>query len=123
MIGISLYLPNSYLCLSIQTPASCGSTIDTGDAFTLQEDILDCDCSQRAALTVDGQGTMLNLNGHTVQCSGPFNRNSVIEVVGKANTIMGPGRGEYIYNGMAHIHHLCLLRILITIIIQHNSER
>jgi len=48
-------------------------------------------------LKVDGRGTVLNLNGHTVQCSAGFG--DVVEVTGTNNAVLGPGTGEYI-----HIH-------------------
>ena len=39
---------------------------------------------------------MLNLNGYTVECKpGAGFLSDVIKVVGKANTIKGPGTGEY----------------------------
>ena len=44
---------------------------------------------------VDGQGTVLNLNGHTVECTSNT-PDPVISVAGTANTVMGPGTGEYI---------------------------
>ena len=70
----------------------CGSTIT--EDFTLQEDILDCDCaSDSPALTIGGHGTVLKLNGYTVECNDDASFN-IIEVLGTANTIMGPGRRE-----------------------------
>ena len=78
-------------------PGECGSIIDTGGVFTLQEDILACDCDAFGyALKVDGQGTVLNLNGHTVECTDADTGAAIIEVIGKANTVMGPGTGKYI---------------------------
>jgi len=48
-------------------------------------------------LTIDGQGIVLNLNGYTVECNpGATVGADVIKVLGKANTVMGPGTGEYI---------------------------
>jgi len=48
-------------------------------------------------LTVDGQGIVLNLNGYTVECKpGDTFGADVIKVLGKANTVMGPGTREYI---------------------------
>jgi len=38
---------------------------------------------------------VLNLNGHTVECKS--DRGTVIEIVGDANTVMGPGMREYIH--------------------------
>ena len=70
---------------------------DNGNVFTLQKDVLDCDCSEDkfSALTVDGQGIVLNLNGYTVECKpGAGSFSNVIKVVGTANTVVGPGTGE-----------------------------
>jgi len=51
----------------------------------------------KPALTIDGQGIVLNLNGYTVECNpGATVGADVIKVLGKANTVMGPGTGEYI---------------------------
>ena len=69
-------------------PGECGSTIT--EDFTLQKD-LECDCFQ-FALRIDGHGTVLNLNGHTVKC---VPNRAVIKVIGKANTVMGSGTREY----------------------------
>ena len=80
---------NQLFCIIIQPqPGECGSTIT--EDFTLQKN-LECDCFQ-FALRIDGHGNVLNLNGHTVTC-GP--NVAVIEVLGKANTVMGPGTREY----------------------------
>ena len=50
----------------------------------------------KPALTIDGQGIVLNLNGYTVECKpGAGFSSDVIKVVGKANTVMGPGTREY----------------------------
>ena len=50
----------------------------------------------KPALTIDGQGIVLNLNGYTVECKpGAGLGSSAINVLGKANTIKGPGTGEY----------------------------
>ena len=48
-------------------------------------------------MEVDGQGTVLNLNGYTLGCKTSANFNNVINVVGTANTVMGPGTREYVY--------------------------
>ena len=80
---------NSYI-IQLQ-PGECNSIINTDGVFTLQKHLV-CDCSEDPALTVDGRGTVLKLNGHTVTC-GP--NVAVIEVLGKANTVMGPGTCEY----------------------------
>ena len=84
-----------------QQPGECGSLIATGGVFTLQKDILDCDCDAFGyALQVDGQGTVLNLNGYTVGCkpgAGAGSLSFIIKVLGKANTVMGPGTREYDY--------------------------
>ena len=51
----------------------------------------------KPALTVDGQGIVLNLNGYTVECKpGAGSSSNIIKVLGKANTVMGPGTREYI---------------------------
>lgn len=68
-------------------PGECNSIINTDGVFTLQKHLV-CDCSEDPALTVDGRGTMLKLNGYTVECEAPA---AIIKVVGTANTVMGPG--------------------------------
>ena len=74
-----------------------GDVINTGGVFTLQKDILDCPCGgTRSALTVDGRGIVLNLNGYTVECADRRG-GRVIDVLGTANTVRGPGTGEYIH--------------------------
>ena len=83
-------------------PGECGSIINTGNdngnIFTLQKDILECDCTDTPALTLNGQSIVLNLNGYTVECSnGPNSNDAVIEVLGTANKVLGPGTGEFVY--------------------------
>ena len=97
-------LTNSFVSIQPK-PGECNSIIDssdvinTGGVFTLQKDILNCNCGQNGfALKVDGQGTVVKLNGYTVECKTFSNSiPRVIEVVGTANTVMGPGTREYIY--------------------------
>ena len=82
-------------------PGECGSVINTGGVFTLQKS-LRCDCPRDhygfSVLTVDGHGTVLKLNGYTVECKPATvgGSSSIIKVVGTANTVMGPGTREYI---------------------------
>ena len=46
-------------------------------------------------MKVDGRGTVLNLNGYTVECEPGANAGAaIIKVDGTANTIKGPGTGE-----------------------------
>ena len=78
-------------------PGECNSIINTGKVFTLQKS-LECDCSDDPALTVDGQGTVLDLNGHTVQCTiANISFGAVVEVIGTNNAVKGPGTREYIH--------------------------
>ena len=79
---------NSYI-IQLQ-PGECNSIINTDGVFTLQKHLV-CDCSEDPALTVDGRGTVLKLNGYTVECEAPA---AIIKVVGTANTIKGPGTGK-----------------------------
>ena len=84
-----------YTPLQLQ-PGQCGSIIT--EDFTLQGDILDCDCKAFGyALKVDGQGIILNLNGYTVECKleNEFSFRAHILVDGTANNVLGPGTGEW----------------------------
>ena len=66
----------------------------------------------KPALTVDGQGIVLNLNGYTVECeTGDTFGADVIKVVGTANTVMGPGTREYKYNDEKLFFHLIITYI------------
>ena len=80
---------NSYI-IQLQ-PGECNSIINTDGVFTLQKHLV-CDCSEDPALTVDGRGTVLKLNGYTVECEP--DSAAIIKVVGTANTVMGPGTGK-----------------------------
>ena len=82
---------NSYI-IQLQ-PGECNSIINTGGVFTLQKHLV-CDCSEDPALTVDGRGTVLKLNGYTVECKPGAGLRDIIKVVGAANTVMGPGTGK-----------------------------
>ena len=95
-----------------QQPGECNSVIttgnDNGNVFTLQKSLL-CDCpgqtfepdvdpssTVKPAITVDGVGTVLNLNGYTVECKpGAGIASNAINLAGTANTVVGPGTGEY----------------------------
>ena len=74
-------------------PGECNSIINTDGVFTLQKHLV-CDCSEDPALTIDGQGIGLNLNGYTVECKPDAGFAAIIKVVGTANTIKGPGTGK-----------------------------
>ena len=83
---------NSYI-IQLQ-PGECNSIINTDGVFTLQKHLV-CDCSEDPALTVDGRGTVLKLNGYTVECETfTLSLPTVIKVVGTVNTVMGPGTGK-----------------------------
>ena len=67
----------------------CGSTIAIPTVLRVD---LSCNCNDESAITVAGQGVVLDLNGHTVECSTESNQPILVE--GKANAVIGPGTGK-----------------------------
>ena len=100
-----------------------GNDNGNGNVFTLQKSLL-CDCPGEGddgsqipvpALTIDGQGIVLNLNGYTVACKPPApldNGRIVIKVLGTANKVVGPGTGECVqyekmFSILMTVLHIC----------------
>lgn len=64
-----------------------------------------CDCAEGTALIINGQGIVLDLNGHSVECTGvegsPIDGSgavlqvTIIDIRGNKNTLKGPGTCEY----------------------------
>jgi parallel beta-helix repeat protein len=104
VLGVGLALP------SLTQAVQCGDKLTSGDTVVLDSDlacpILDPDGSSYEGGLVVGGGTILDLNGHTISCTGGLKR--AIRMGGatlRNGTIVNCEEGIYVGSG-ATVEHL-----------------